>query len=174
MNDGKLKNLFRQFAGGRRVLQIPDVGDLLALSQLPHADEAASPLHADLLRFSRELEPVSEKLGMDLAAAFGETGAVAVHRRAAPRRATFARRGWRIAAAAMAAGLVAAVALVASQRSHAPAPASASAAKAVPDRIFAGFDERNMAAGKPAHGDEIFRADFLPDEIFNSSRPHEG
>ncbi len=172
MNDGKLKNLFRQFAGVRRSLRIPEVEDLLALSQLPHADEAASPLHADLLRFSRELEPVSEKLGMDLAAAFGETGAVAPRRRSAPRRAAFARRGWRIAATAMAAGLVVAVALVATQRSR--VAASASAAHAVPDRIFAGFDERNVAAGKSAHGDEIFRANFLPDEIFNSSKPHEG
>jgi hypothetical protein len=72
----------------------------------------------------------------------------------------------------MAASLVVAVALIASHRFRVPAPTSASAT--VPDRIFAGFDERNMAAGKAAHRDEIFRANFLPDEIFSSSRPHEG
>ena len=175
MSDAKLKDLFRQFGGERRALQIPEVDDLVELSRLAHGEDAASPLHADLLRFSRELEPVSAQLGADLAAACGETGVVAAHRRAAPRRAASAPRRWRTAiAAGMAACLIVAVALVATHRGHAPAPASASAAHALPDRIFAGFNERNMAPGKAAHGDEIFRANFLPDEIFNSSKPHEG
>jgi hypothetical protein len=69
----------------------------------------------------------------------------------------------------MAASLIVAVALFATHRSQAPAPASANAAHAVPDRIFAGFDERNMATSKSAQGDQIFRANFLPDEIFSSS-----
>jgi hypothetical protein len=154
-------------------MQIPEVEDLLELSRLPHAEDAASPLHADLLRFSRDLEPVSERLSADLAGAFGETGSVGTHRRSAPRRGASAPRRWRVAvASAMAASLVVAIALIASHRGRVPAPTSASAT--VPDRIFAGFDERHMAAGKAAHGDEIFRANFLPDEIFSSSRPHEG
>jgi hypothetical protein len=173
MSERDLKNLFRQFAATRSPMQIPGVEDLLESSRLPHAEDAASPLHADLLRFSRELEPVSARLGMDLAAALGETHVVHAHRHFAPRRVASAPRRWRVAvASAMAASLVVAVALIASHRFRVPAPTSASAT--VPDRIFAGFDERNMAAGKAAHRDEIFRANFLPDEIFSSSRPHEG
>ena len=173
MSDRDLKNLFRQFAG-RRQLPVPDVDDLIELSRLAHAEDAASPLHADLLRFSRELEPVSEQLGSDLAAALGGANAVA-HRRAVPRRAASLPRRWRAAvASAMATSLVAAIVLVATHRHAVQAPASASSAKIVPDRIFAGFDERKMAAGKPAQGDEIFRGNFLPDEIFRSSKPHEG
>jgi hypothetical protein len=166
-----LKNLFRQFAGARGTMPVPDVEDLLALSRLPHAEDAASPLHADLQRFSRELEPVSAQLGTDLAAALGETNAVVAHRLASPRRAASAPRRWRAAvASAMAASLIVAVALFATHRSHAPAPESA-AAHALPDRIFAGFDERNVATGEKAgQGDQIFRGNFVPDEIFNSSR----
>lgn len=173
MSERDLKNLFRRFAGARGAMQIPEIEDLLELSRLPHAEDAASPLHADLLRFSRELEPVSAQLGADLAAALGESKAVPAHRRALPRRVASAPRRWRVAvASAMAASLVVAVVLFASHRGRVPAPTSASAT--VPDRIFAGFDERNMAAGKATHGDEIFRANFLPDKIFSSSRPHEG
>ncbi|MBS0485870.1 MAG: hypothetical protein JSS13_00880 [Proteobacteria bacterium] len=170
MNELNLKNLFARVA--RKPLDVPDADSVMELSRLPHAEEAASALCADLVRLSRELEPVSEQLSTDIAAAFGQTSA-ATHRRAVPRRAVSARRGWRIAVAStMAASLVVAVALIASHRGRVPAPTSASAT--VPDRIFAGFDERNMAAGKAVHGDEIFRANFLPDEIFSSSRPHEG
>jgi hypothetical protein len=173
MSERDLKNLFRRFAGARGTMQIPEVEDLLELSRLPHAEDAASPLYADLLRFSRELEPVSAQLGADLAAAFGETNVVVAHRRASSRRTAAASRRWRVAvASAMAASLVVAIAMIASHRGRVPAPTSASAT--VQDRIFAGFDERNMAAGKAAHGDEIFRANFLPDEIFSSSKPHEG
>ncbi|MGH8091582.1 MAG: hypothetical protein ACREO6_09040 [Rudaea sp.] len=175
MSDHDLKNLFRQFAGARGTMPVPDVEDLLALSRLPHAEDAASPLHADLLRFSRELEPVSAQLGTDLAAALGETNAVIAHRRASSRRAASAPRRWRaVVASAMAASLIVAVALIATHRSHAPAPASADAAHALPDRIFAGFDERNVATSKSAHGDQIFRGNFVPDEIFSSSKAHEG
>jgi hypothetical protein len=175
MSERDLKSLFRRFAGARSTMQIPEVEDLLELSRLPHAEDAASPLHADLLRFSRELEPVSAQLGADMAAALGETSAVVAHRRASPRRVVSAPRRWRVAvASAMAASLVVAVALFATHRGNLPAQASADVAREVPDRIFAGFDERHMAAGKASHGDEIFRANFLPDEIFSSSKPHEG
>ena len=88
MSDAKLKDLFRRFGVARSTMQIPAVEDLLELSRLPHAEDAASPLHADLLRFSRELEPVSAQLGTDLAVALGETNAVAAHRR---------NEGWRAA-----------------------------------------------------------------------------
>jgi hypothetical protein len=173
MSDRDLKNLFRQFTGQRRP-PVPDVDDVIALSRLPHADEAAAPLRADLLRFSRELEPMSAALGADLAAAFGETGEAAAHRRMPPRRSASVPRRWHVAAAAMAAIMVAVVVVFATHGSHvAQAPDSASTAT-VPDRIFSGFDERKVAAGKPARGDVIFRGNFLPDEIFNSSRHHEG
>ncbi|HXD84332.1 MAG TPA: hypothetical protein VN599_07860 [Rudaea sp.] len=174
MNDANLKNLFNRFAAKRGAMPVPDVEDLLALTQVPHAEDAASPLHADLLRFSRELDPVSAQLSSDLAAALGETNVVVAHRRAVSRRAASAPSRWRVAvASAMAASLIVAVALVATHRSHAPASTSASAA-AAPDRIFAGFDERNVAASKPAHGDQIFRGNFLPDEIFNSAKSNDG
>lgn len=173
MNDLELKNLFARF--GRKPVEAPDVDTLLELARLPHAEEAASPLHADLLRFSRDLEPVSERLGADLAMALDEAGPVATHRRSAPRRAAFAPRRWRVAvASAMAASLIVAVALVATHRRGVHTQEAASAARAVPDRIFAGFNERNMAASKASPGDEIFRGNFLPDEIFSSSRHHEG
>jgi hypothetical protein len=171
MSDRDLKNLFRQFAE-RRSLPVPEVEELLASAR---AEDAASPLHADLLRFSRELEPVSARLSTDLAAALGETHAIVAHRRASPRRAAAAPHRWRAAvASAMAASLIVAVALFATHRNQAPAPASANTAHAVPDRIFAGFDERNVATSKSAHGDQIFRANFLPDEIFNSSKSNDG
>jgi hypothetical protein len=173
MSERDLKNLFRRFAGARGTMQIPEVEDLLELSRLPHAEDAASPLHADLLRFSRELEPVSVQLGADLAAMLGETKVVPAHHRALPRRAASAPRRWRaVVASAMAASLVVAIALIASHRGRVPAPTSASTT--APDRIFAGFDERNVAAGKSAHSDQIFRANFLPDEIFNSSKSNDG
>ncbi|MBS0557852.1 MAG: hypothetical protein JSR27_10615 [Proteobacteria bacterium] len=170
MNEMELKNLFTRVA--RRPVEVPDADAVLELSRLPHAEDAASPLHADLLRFSRELEPVSAQLGTDIAAACGATGAVTSHRRASARRAAPVRRGWRIAAAAMAACLIVAVTVVTTHRNQAPAPVAT--ASAAPDRIFAGFDERNVAASKPAQGDQIFRGNFLPDEIFSSSRKHEG
>ncbi|HSM99862.1 MAG TPA: hypothetical protein VLS52_02500 [Rudaea sp.] len=174
MIDRDLKNLFRQFAG-KRSLAVPEVDDLIQLSRLPHADEAASPLHADLLRFSRELEPVSAELGADLAAACGETGAATTHRRASSHRAASAPYRWRAAvASAIAASFIVAVALFAMHRSPVPAPASVNAAHVVPDRIFAGFDERNVATSKTARGDQIFRGNFLPDEIFSSSRSNNG
>jgi len=170
MSDRDLKNLFRQFAA-RRQPPVPDVDGLIQLSRLPHAEDAASPLHADLLRFSRELEPVSAQLSIDLAAAFGETNAIVAHRRTAPHRAASAPRRWRVAVGpAMAASLAVAVVLFAAYRMHAPAAGSAVTAQALPDRIFAAFDERSMAQSKPAAGDEIFRGDFVPDEIFNSSK----
>lgn len=174
MSDANLKNLFRQFAAPRGAMPVPNVEALLALAQLPHAEDTTSPLQADLLRFSGELEPASAKLSSDLAAAFSAIGVVAPHRRMAPRRAASAPRRWGVAiasASAMAASLIVAVALFATHRGHAPAPASAAVAA---DRIFSGFDERNMAAGKASHGDEIFRANFHPDEIFSSSKPNEG
>lgn len=175
MNDANLKNLFNRFAAKRGAMPVPDVEDLLALTQMPHAEDAASPLHADLLRFSRELDPVSAQLSSDLAAALGETNVVVAHRRAVSRRAASAPSRWRVAvASAMAASLIVAVALVATHRSHDPTPASANAAHAASDRIFAGFDERNVAASKPAHGDQIFRGNFLPDEIFNSTKSNDG
>lgn len=167
-----LKNLFRQFAG-RRGLPVPEVDDLIELSRLPHAEDAASPLHADLLRFSRELEPVSAQLSSDLAGVLGETNVVVAHRRASSRRVASAPWRWRAAvASAMAASLIVAVALFATHHGQVTTPASANAA--APDRIFAGFDERNVAASKAVHGDQIFRANFLPDEIFNSSKSNDG
>lgn len=169
MNELELKNLFARVA--RKPLDVPDADSVLELSRLPHAEEAASALRADLVRFSRELEPVSEQLSTDIAVAFGQTS-VASHRRAAPRRAASARRGWGIAATALAACLVVAVAIVATHRGR--SADQQVAAHAMPDRIFAGFDERNMAASKPAHGDQIFRGNFLPDRIFSSSKSNDG
>ena len=169
MNEFELKSLFARVA--RKPLDVPDADSVLELSRLPHAEDAASALRADLVRLSRELEPVSEQLSADIAAALGQTS-VAAHRRAAPRRAAPARRGWRIAAAAMAACLVVAVAIVATHRGR--SADQQVVAHAMPDRIFAGFEERHVAAGQASHNDEIFRGNFLPDRIFSSSRSNDG
>ena len=142
---------------------------------------ATSSADADLMRFSRELEPASAQLSADLAAAFASSTPLA-HRRADTSRRAVAASRRRRGVAALAASLIAAVAVWSAHRSitigdmpvaqNNPgviAPKSASGA----DRIFAAFDEHAVASRAMPAGDEIFRDKFVPDEIFNS-KMHDG
>jgi hypothetical protein len=147
---------------------------------------AVSSVDADLMRFSRELEPASAQLSADLAEALASSSPVA-HRRTntSSRHAVAASRRRRGVAAALAASLIAAVALWSAHRSvgvgdmpvaqnnpqinsSVIAPTSAPVA----DRIFAMFDDHSMASRTAPVRDEIFRGQFVPDEIFNSK--HDG
>jgi hypothetical protein len=166
-----LTQLYRRFAGSHAV-SVPDADDLLQLARVAHAEEAASPLCADLLRFGRELEPASAQLSNDVTAAF-EQAAPLTHHRSATRRATAAgARRWR-GVAAIAASLLAVIGAWTSLK-HGPVTQPAPVAIGAPqpdDRIFASLDER--VAPTPARNDQIFHGNFLPDEIFSSGN-HEG
>lgn len=139
---------------------------------------AISSSDADLMRFSRELEPVSAQLSADLAEAFASSMPVAHRRANVSRRAVAASRRWR-GIAALAASLIAAVAVWGVHRSvtisDMPLAQNNPAATQAPadDRIFAAFDEHAMASRLAPASDEIFRGQFVPDEIFNS-KMHDG
>jgi hypothetical protein len=139
-----------------------------------------SSADADLMRFSRELEPASAQLSADLAAVLASSSS-AVHRRAAaPRRPIAASRRWR-GVAALAASLIVAVAVWSTHRSVGDMPnmqnnsavIAPSASKPATDRIFAAMEDRAMASSATSASDEIFRGQFVPDEIF-SSKMHDG
>jgi hypothetical protein len=144
---------------------------------------AISSADADLMSFSRELEPASAQLSADLAEAFAASTPVA-HRRAetsTSRRAVAASRRRR-GVAALAASLIAAVAVWSAHRSVtlgdmpvAQTKPAVTAPQSVPaaDRIFAALDEHAMASRAAPVSDEIFRGQFMPDEIFNS-KMHDG
>jgi hypothetical protein len=147
---------------------------------------AVSSVDTDLMRFSRELEPASAQLSADLAEALASSSPVARRRtNTSSRRAVAASRRRRGVAAALAASLIAAVAVWSAHRSvsigdmpvaqNNPqnnrgviAPPSAPVA----DRIFATFEDHSMVSRTAPAGDEIFRGQFVPDEIFNSK--HDG
>jgi hypothetical protein len=168
-----LSQVYRRFAGSRALPSVPDTDDVLELSRIAHADEAAAPLCADLLRFSRALEPASAQLSADVAAAFDEA-LPGLHRRALVRRGAARVRRWR-GVAAVAATVLAVVGVWTLQRGpllHAPQTTSTAATStAVPDRIFAAFNDSAMAATSAQ--DEIFRDKFSgpSDQIF---RAHDG
>jgi hypothetical protein len=167
-NRPSLSQLYRRFAGGSRPV-LPEADDLLQLARVAHAEDAASPLYADLLRFSRELESTSAQLSADVAVAFEETTPV-THRRDNTRRAAVATRRWR-GIGAIAAGLVAAVGAWTALKPVATPPATPTTAAVAPvqDRIFASLDGR--AATTNTKSDEIFRDQFSSDRIFSS---HDG
>jgi hypothetical protein len=139
---------------------------------------ATSSVDADLMRFSRELEPASAQLSADLAEALAASVPVA-HRRANTSRRAVAASRRRRGIAALAASLIAAVAVWSAHRSvtigdipvaqNNPATTHASAV----DRIFATLDDHAMASRAAPVGDEIFRGQFVPDEIFKS-KTHDG
>ena len=161
-----LSQLYRRFAGSPGAA-LPQADDLLELGRVPHAEDAAAPLVADLLRFARELETPSAELGHDLRAAFDGVAAPA-HRRAAPRRAAVAARRWR-GVAAIAASVLALVGVIGLQHGRiAPTSAPSATAGMPEDRIFAAV-ETSSVAGKP---DRIFRDQFSAptnDVIFSAN-----
>ena len=168
-----LSQLYRRFAGSHALPSVPEPDDVLALSRIAHSDEAAAPLCADLLRFSRALEPASAQLSAGVTKAFDEALPI-THRRALVRRGAARVRRWR-GVAAVAASLMAVVGVWTLQRGQLPqAPqttTTAATSTAVPDRIFAAFNDRAMVATSAR--DEIFRDQFSgpSDQIFRS---HDG
>lgn len=168
-NRPSLSRLYRRFAGDATTVSVPNADDLLQLARVAHAEEAAAPLFADLLRFSRELEAPSAQLSADVSVAFEQHTPVA-HRHAAARRAFAApARRWR-GVAAIAASLMAVIGVWTLQHARAPQPLTPVAARAqAPDRIFAALDSRAVASTWTR--DEIFRDQFSSDVIFRS---HDG
>jgi len=169
MNKPTLANLYRQAT--REGSTLPDADTLVAFAHGERpadaerivAEIAQSALQSDLLHFTRALEPASSALSAEIAATFGERGA---HTRlqAAPSRAVAGRwRNVQRVGFGLAAALIVAVAV---WMQHSPV-ASAPIAKAAPasDRIFAAFDERNIATHQP---DEIFNGSFHGDVIFRA------
>ena len=162
-----LSQLYRRFAGSQGAA-LPNADDLLELGRVPHAEDAAAPLVADLLRFAHELEAPSAELGQDLRAAFDGVVAPA-HRRAAPRRSAVAARRWR-GVAAIAASVLALVGVIGLQHGRIapkPAPTVAATAGAPADRIFAAIETPSVAS----KGDVIFKDQFSAsdDVIFRSN-----
>ena len=175
----RLTRLYREHACNDAGL--PDAQTLVSVAlgdRRANADQAieqvtASPLNGQLLHLTRDLQPLSIDLSMDLEALLGRDKQFGRHRQTHARRATGAQQRWRVAVAAMAASLIAVAGLWTAHRLNQSAEthmAAATQTQAAPDRIFAGFHEKSVAAQNETRSDEIFRARFVPDEIFNSSK----
>ena len=169
MNKPTLANLYRQAT--RDGSALPDADTLLALAQGERpadaervvAQIAQSALQSDLLHFTRALDPASSALSAELQAAFGEDRAHPRTRVAPTRMAAGRWRNLRRVGIGLAAALIGAVAVWSQHGSVAPAPVATAAP--APDRIFAAFDERNIAKQQP---DEIFNGSFRGDVIFRA------
>jgi len=171
MNKPTLANLYRQAT--RDHVTVPDADTLVALAQGERpadaeriiAEIAQSALQSDLLHFARALEPASSALSGELAATFNEHRAYAHARiQATPGRAAAGRwRNLRRAGAGLAAALMVAVSMWAQ---HKPAPAPLVKTGPAEDRIFAAFDDRNIANNR---SDEIFHGSFKSDVIFRAN-----
>jgi hypothetical protein len=166
--------LYRRFTRSRAAsAPLPEVDALLALADGQQSDEterlladvARSGMHADLLRFARELAPESARLGAELELALERPAADHARRARHTAHAPTAQRGWLRVAGSVAAGLVVAIAIWTVQRAPAPMPSTAAAATTNPDRIFAAADDRSSES-TPA-SDRIFHAEFKADEILN-------
>jgi hypothetical protein len=166
--------LYRRFTRSRAAsAPLPEVDALLALADGQQSDEterlladvARSGMHADLLRFTRELAPESARLGAELERALERPAADHARRTRHTAHAPAAQRGWLRVAASVAAGLVVAIAVWTVQRAPAPTASTAVAATTKSDRIFAAVDDRSSASTPGS--DRIFHAEFKPDEIFH-------
>jgi hypothetical protein len=170
-----IANVYRRFtrrnhAGG----SLPSADALIALIEGDAgadtdrilSDAGRFGLHADLLRFARDLAPESARLGVQLEQAFDAHGGR--ERRRRDRRAAAApQRNWLRAASALAAGLLVAIAAWTYRHDQAPSQPDVVAAAKMPrpDRIFAALDEGRASGSR---SDEIFRGAFAPDHIFRS------
>jgi anti-sigma-K factor RskA len=166
--------LYRRFTRSRAVIaSLPEADALLALADGQHNDEterlladvARSGMHADLLRFTRALEPESARLGVELERAL--EGPAADHARGRRRGAHVAtpRRAWLRVASSLAAALVVAIAVWSVQRTPTAEPVTAAVKAPKPDRIFAATEDGPAGAQR---GDRIFHDDFKVDEIFKA------
>jgi hypothetical protein len=163
MNKRSVTELYHRFVGTGSV---PDADQLAA-------QIASSPARAQLLDFSRDLEPESAALSAKLAIALNPTDVAIAHRRhGASRRGASGARRWR-GVAALAAALLAAVVVWSPHLRDASSPATPVANAKPADRIFA--DDTSMAtSARTGARDQIFRDEFRGDEIFNSSKSHDG
>ena len=174
MNKPNLSEIYRNGAPSRSDAA-SDV-DHVDIDQII-AEFPRSPLQRDLIRFARDLEPESASLSADLESVLNG-GRVARHRRFAGQRSAHGRRSWRIASA-LAASLIAAVAVWTGVRTNHPSPSTTVAAVAS-DRIFSSINEDSVATKSSmrrdatSSHDQIFRGDFVPDEIFNATRHNNG
>ena len=182
---GDPAKLYRYFTrSGATSMRLPQAEELLALtdgecSQSPESIIEAlgqSGVHADLLHFSRDLQPESSALSaqleslLDAPATSAHSRSRGGHVRHAPRIAATRRNRWLRAVAGLAAVLVASVFWSVQHRAGMlPTVAqSTNAGNAAPaDRIFAALGSGDRA-NNDAVSDVIFRADFHQDEIFKS------
>jgi hypothetical protein len=178
MNKPDLARLYRRFTRATSTTSVShdDVDALIALAEGHHtadterllAEVSRSGAHADLLRFTRALQPESARLGAELETAF--EAPLTTHRRTAhAARQSMPQRALRFVSA-MAACMIAAVAVWNYQRAHVAmpvAPVATLAGKAAqPDRIFAAMGGDVNRAQKT---DQIFRGGFMPDRIFRTT-----
>jgi hypothetical protein len=126
---------------------------------------AASPVQADLIRFSRDLETESAALSSNIEAVIrSDYGS---HRRGTAQRTARGQRRWRLVSA-LAASFVAAIAIW-SMHSVAPMHSGATTASVQShDRIFSALDDRGLANNANTRGDEIFNSSRSSDVIFNA------
>jgi len=171
MNKPTLANLYRQAT--RDDSTLPDADMLVALAQGERPADAEriiteiaqSALQSDLLHFTRALEPASGALSAELAAMSDAHRAYAHTRtQAAPARVAAGRwRNLRRAGMGLAAALIVAVTM---WPQHKPAQAPLAQTAPASDRIFAAFDDRNIAN---VHSNEIFSGSFKGDVIFRAN-----
>ena len=171
------RNLDKLIQGNRRMREddapLPDAESLAALvgdgpvssAQRSAARVAESARNAQLYRFARDLQPISEQLSRDLRAQFANAAAPAGHRFGHRLAHHYVQaRVWRWTATAAAASLALVAGLWAVHRYDHRQPQLAAVAaaghKAVPDRIFAAFNDHAVAVGGARHPDLIFRSNF--------------
>jgi hypothetical protein len=167
MNRPSVTELYRRFADKAGA----DKFDVANAEQLA-AQVASSPARAQLLDFSRDLEPESAALSARLALAFNEASEATHRRHGSSRRIAGGSRRWRGVAAALSAALVAAVVVWGGHHGNLPTRATVTpiANTSAPDRIFAALSEGTVATSEHrGSGDQIFRGEFRSDEIFSSS-----
>lgn len=177
MNKPTLANLYRQATRAAAGSALPDADTLVALARGERpadaerlvAEIAQSALQSDLLHFTRALEPASNVLSAELAAAFGEDRARIAHARvdASPARVAAGRwRSLRRIGLGLAAAMVAAVAMWSQQHRAVVEPVVVAKSSPAQDRIFAAFNDRAIAKNQ---SDEIFNGSFRGDVIFRST-----
>ena len=168
MNKPNLSDIYRNGLRQNENGRVLDADAVIAIANGEAKSDngaiAASPMQADLVRFSRELEVESAALSSQVTALLGDNNAM--HRRGTAHRAAHGQRRWRIASA-MAAGLMAAVAIWTSQRISSPHHEPAMASVQAPDRIFSALSGDSVASIS-VRGDEIFNSTERGDVIFSA------
>lgn len=175
MNERSLSRLYRRLHAARphAALDAHDLVDAVAHAagsatrvgehhDAVVAELASSPVHADLARVLRALEPESERLAQQVEAARGSVVALAPRQQHKPAGTHSRPLGW---IGAIAAGVMVAFGAW-SWHAEQRAPHSGDvAATTMPDRIFTSQDHIFASSDAPQghgahHHDELFHADF--------------